>query len=66
MKCKTKVVAAFDSQYDNEYKTGDIGYIDGYLRGGDGVPYAAVVFGEVIHLAPLHHLKVRVPDPSEQ
>lgn len=32
------------SQYQGEYKKGDVGYIDGWLRAADKRPYAAIIF----------------------
>lgn len=39
-------------------KVGDEGYIDGYVRGADNVPYAVVVFGEQLEICPIFNLKV--------
>lgn len=39
-------------------KSGDIGYIDGYVRGGNNAPYAVVVVGDKIDMAPLYSLKI--------
>ena len=40
---KTRVVFIVNSQYEGEYNVGDRGYVDGYCRGGDDIPYAVVV-----------------------
>lgn len=40
---KTKVRMLHDDSRYNEWKSGEEGYIDGYVRGGDDVPYAVVV-----------------------
>lgn len=53
-----------DSQY-REYTKGDLGYVAGFVRGGDDVPYVACVIGESIILAPLRHVKVRIPVYNE-
>lgn len=39
---KTRVEFIAD-QPQEKFKKGDRGYIDGYVRGGDGKPYAMVV-----------------------
>ena len=40
---------------------GDIGYIDGYLRGGDNNPYAVVCIpGKGLELIPFYSLEVLV------
>lgn len=39
---KTEVIFLND-QHQESFKKGDIGYIDGYVTGGDGRPYAIVV-----------------------
>lgn len=54
---KTKVELKGDVQ-QSQLKIGDRGYIDGYCRGGNDVPYAAIVVGEVVDLCPLYKLKV--------
>ena len=40
------------------HEEGDEGYIDGYVRGGDDIPYAVVIVGVNIDLCPLHLLIV--------
>lgn len=37
------VVKVLNDVYQSRLKKGDIGYIDGYLRGGDDRPYVQVV-----------------------
>ena len=47
--------------YDSPYKdwnSGDIGYVDGYCRGGDDVPYAIVITTNRIVMAPLEAIRV--------
>jgi hypothetical protein len=39
---KTKVKLNGTNQY-NVWNDGDTGYIDGYVRGGDELPYAVVI-----------------------
>lgn len=46
-----------DMRY-KEWKEGQTGYVDGYCRGGDDVPYACVVLGEKIVMAPISILEV--------
>lgn len=45
--------------HQTEIKKGDVGYIDGYVCGADGRPYAAVVIPkrELIDLVPTHCIK---------
>lgn len=57
---KTKIITnSRDTQY-NGWTEGEEGYIDGYVKGGDGRPYAAVVLTKrkVVELIPLNHLTV--------
>ena len=37
---------------------GDIGFIDGYVRGGDYRAYAVVASGDIIEMIPLHCLTI--------
>ena len=55
---RTRVEFKHNDAEHKEWTKGDKGYIDGYVRGGNGVPFAAVVIGHDIVLAPLHSLKV--------
>lgn len=52
-KTKVKVVAADGYQ---KAQKGDVGYIDGYIRGADDIPYAVVVFDDCIEMIYLHCL----------
>ena len=40
------------------WEPGDLGYVDGYCRGGDDVPYAVVVVKDRIVMAPLETIRV--------
>ena len=42
----------------NDWKIGDFGYVDGYCRGGNGVPCAVVIVKDRIIMAPLDTMKV--------
>lgn len=53
---KTRVEVRRD--YEHGFCVGTSGYIDGYIRGCDKIPYAVVVFGDVIDLVPIKSLKV--------
>lgn len=62
---KTEIVITHDDQQYKQYKKGDFGYVDGYIRGGDNVPYAVIVLittnerhGTFV-MAPLHSFKIR-------
>ena len=46
-----------DSHY-KDWNSGDIGYVDGYCRGGDGVPCAVVIVKDRIVMAPLETIRV--------
>lgn len=46
-----------DDQMHNDFKKGEKGYIDGYVRGGNNTPFACVVIEDRIVLCPLHALK---------
>jgi len=54
---KTKVEITSDVHQERA-KKGDIGYIDGYCRGGNDMPYAMVVIGENVCMVPMYQLKV--------
>lgn len=55
---RTDVEVLYDVD-DGMLKKGDKGYIDGYIKGGDNTPYAAVVCLDkgIIVLCPLHSIK---------
>lgn len=40
---RTRVRITNDDQRHQEFKKDEFGYIDGYVIGGDGAPYAVVV-----------------------
>ena len=46
-----------DSHY-KDWNSGDIGYVDGYCRGGDGVPCAVVVVKYRIVKDPLKNILI--------
>lgn len=54
---KTKVELKEDV-HQSELKKGMVGYIDGYVVGGDGRPYAVVVSGQIVDMCPMYNLKV--------
>jgi hypothetical protein len=54
---KTCIEMTTSDGQNGDWKNGERGYIDGYVVGGDGRPYAAVVIDERIILAPVHSLK---------
>ena len=54
---KTKVRITYDSRY-NDYHKGDIGYVDGYSRGGDNIPYAVVVIDKIFVLVPIYAIEL--------
>lgn len=54
---KTKVEVLSDDHF-GEFKKGERGYIDGYVRGGDDAPYAAVVIDDRVALISTTNLKV--------
>jgi hypothetical protein len=58
MENKTRVRIENDDQRYHEYKKGEEGYIDGYVRGGDDSPYAVVVIDARIVMISLTCLKV--------
>lgn len=47
-----------------DWEPGDLGYVDGYCRGGDDVPCAIVIVKDRIVMAPLQ--TIRVMDNKEQ
>jgi hypothetical protein len=56
---KTKVRIKYDI-HQEQAKAGDIGYIDGYINGADGRPYACVVIRDFISLVPHYALEIRI------
>lgn len=46
-----------DNQYQ-EWKKGEVGMIDGYVRGGTNTPFAVVVIKERLLMIPFSCLKV--------
>lgn len=40
-----------------DWEIGDLGYVDGYCRGGDGVPCAVVVKDRIV-MAPIYTIRV--------
>lgn len=64
METKTRVKFIGTSQYD-DWQEGDIGYVDGYVLGGDGIPCVCVVTGGKIVLAPTTSLQVITDSKTE-
>lgn len=54
-KVKVRIIGT-DPECSLQY--GDIGYIDGYLRGGNNVPYIVVVVGKKVDMVTFHNLEV--------
>ena len=46
-----------DSHY-KDWKSGDVGYIDGYCCGGDGIPCAAIIVKDRVVMAPVDTFRV--------
>lgn len=46
-----------DSYY-KDWKSGDVGYIDGYCCGGDGIPCAVVIVKDRVVMAPVDTFRV--------
>ena len=55
---KTTVVFKNDDSEHKEWKKGEKGYIDGYVRAGDDRPYAVVVIGKRLVLCSPYALEV--------
>lgn len=55
---RTKIITNSSDQVHKDWKKGEEGYIDGYVRGGTGTPLAVVALGERIVLIPLNCLTV--------
>ena len=53
---RIEVSVLHDSPYD-DYKEGDVGYVDGYCRGADDIPYAIVIINDSFCMVPLRSLK---------
>lgn len=54
---RVRVRFIYQSRY-KEWELGDVGYIDGYCRGGDDVPYAVAIVKNRIVMAPLETIRV--------
>ena len=54
---RVRVMFICDSRY-KDWNSGDVGYIDGYCRGGDDVPYAVVIVKNRVVMAPLETIRV--------
>ena len=54
---RVRVMFIYDSPY-KDWNSGDIGYVDGYCRGGDDVPYAVVIVKDRIVMAQLETIRV--------
>lgn len=56
---KTKVEITISSEvWRHDYKKGEKGYIDGYVKDKDGYTFALVVINKRVVEAHLHHFKV--------
>ena len=53
----TKVRVTCNSYYYDVHE-GDIGYVDGYLRGYDNINCAVVVIGKSFNLVPLNMIEL--------
>lgn len=54
---QVRVLITSDDRY-NDYKKGDVGYVHGYIRGGDNVPYVVVIIETKIVMVPFHSIEV--------
>ena len=54
---RVRVRFIYDSPY-KDWNSGDVGYVDGYCRGGDDVHYAVVIVKDRIVMAPLETIRV--------
>jgi len=61
MKTKVKVLGDVHQEHA---KKGDIGYIDGYIRGACDRPHAVVVIGKKFSLVPLYMLEAIIKEES--
>jgi hypothetical protein len=56
---KVQVEITSHDQFHDDYKSGEKGFIDGYIRAGrSGAPHAVVVVEDRIVMVPLNCLKV--------
>lgn len=55
---KTKIRMIFDDEINKEWKKDEEGYVDGYCRGADDIPYACVILAGKITMCPIHYLRV--------
>lgn len=55
---KEKIVFIHDSRYAGFYKCNEHGYLVGFCRGGDDIPYAIVRKADGMYvMADIHHIK---------
>lgn len=59
---RTQVKCVSKIRYHEQINVGDIGYIDGHVRGGDDTPYIVCIFGIHIVYASFYNLEV-LPTP---
>lgn len=57
MEERVKVIVTKKSRY-NDYNVGEIGYVDGYVRGGDNRAYAVVIINEKLIMVDLRDINV--------
>lgn len=55
---KTKVIVSITDKNYSNYKMGEEGYIDGYVRSSNDFPCAVVVIRNKLVMVPIHHLRV--------
>ncbi len=55
---RLKVITEYADAQHNEWKKGQVGMVDGYVRGGNDTPLAVVVIKERLVLIPFSCLKV--------
>lgn len=51
--------------YQEQAKEGDVGYIDGYVRGGNNTPLVVIIIKDFISLVPFYQLEV-IKMPTEK
>jgi len=59
---KTQIIFNSGDINHQEWYEGEKGYIDGYVQAGDSRPYACVVVGNRVVMAPLNCLTIECPD----
>lgn len=62
---RIKVQVKSNDSVHNDYKKGERGVIDGYVRGGNDAPFAVVLIDDRLEMIPLNLLRVIKTESSD-